>query len=288
VHFTTENQDLKHNARFYSGYIFRKKGAKMEKQNRFNAEKLVIKAALALLSGIICVALASCGKKMARIEQNQLEMQYLIRLNTQLINDNMKRIKDNHNQLHVSIEDVQRGTKKQSDDVIAAIGQEHAALRDILQMHQQRLNNSVIGIERSQGTLHGGMEGLNANISRVDESTSGLKKDFMEMQQNLQNNNKELTNLMEVIGQRQIRSEERIQENIQMIVGTLKDVHQNQARLQEQIVALQGKNQETNSKIIAALEQMKVTLSQMREQISQLPPMKNVSSPAEIEKEVRQ
>ncbi len=260
----------------------------MEKQNRFNAEKLVMKAALALLTGITCIALIGCGEEMARIEQNQFEMQHLIRLNTQLITDNMKSIEENQSQLHVSIEDVQSGTQKQANDVIAAIGQEHAALRDILQIHQQRLNNSVIGIERSQGTLHGGIEGLNANISRIDGSTTGLEKDLMEMQQNLQNNNKELTNLVEVIGQRQIRSEERIQENIQMIVGTLKDVHQNQARLQEQIVAMQGKNQETNSKIIAALEQMKVTLSQMQTQISPLPPMKNVFSPPEIKKEVRQ
>ena len=259
----------------------------MEKQNRFNMEKLVMKAALALLTGIICIALVGCGEKMARIEHNQFEMQQLIRLNTQLITDNMKRTEQNNNQLHVSMEDVQSCTKKHANDVIA-IGQEHAALRDMLQLHQQRLNNSIIGIERSQGTLHGGIEGLNANISRVDESTTGLEKDLLNMQQGLQNNNKELTNLVEVIGQKQIRSEERIQENIQMIVGTLKDVHQNQARLQEQIAALQGKNQETNSKIIAALEQMKETLSQMRAQISPLPPMKNAPSPPEIKKEVQQ
>jgi septal ring factor EnvC (AmiA/AmiB activator) len=92
-----------------------------------------------------------------------------------------------------------------------------------------------------------------------------------------------MANIMDVIGQRQLRSEERIQGNIQAIVDTLKDVQQSQAAVQEQITSMQDRNEQNNSKIIAALEQMKATLSQLRAQINSLSPPKNASS-SEINK----
>ncbi len=250
---------------------------------QFNAKTLVVRTALAVLTVMIYVALTGCNKELARMEQNQLEMQQLIQLNTQLMTDNMNRIENHQTQLHVSIEDVQKNTRKQTDDMIAVIGQEHAALRDMLQIQNQRLTNSIVGIERNQGTLHSGVEGLNTNVQRVDGSTAGLEKNLLKMEQTLQNNNKELANLIDVIGQRQLRSEERNQDNLQMMVGTLKDVQQNQARLQEQLTLLQDKSQETNSKVIAALEQMKITLSQLQAQISLLSPGENTPS-SEIKK----
>lgn len=255
----------------------------MQKGKRFNAKKHVTKAALTALTVTICFALCGCGEEMARIEQHQIELQQLFQLNTQLMADNMKRIENNYSQLHVAVEDVQDGNKIQTKDIIAAIGQEQAALRDTLQMHQQRLNNSIVGLERNQSLLQGGIEGLNAGVSRVSESTVGLEKNLMQLQQRFQNNNKEMANIMNVIGQRQLRSEERIQGNIQAIISTLKDVQQNQARVQEQITAVQDKGQQNNSKMIAVLEQMKVTLSQIHAQIRPAVVRKSASS-SEINK----
>jgi predicted nucleic acid-binding Zn-ribbon protein len=255
----------------------------MQKRRRFNTKKYVSVAALAVLIATICFASGGCGEKMARIEQNQIELQQLFQLNTQLMTDNMKRIENNYSQLHVTVEDVQNGNKKQTNDIIAAIGQEQAALQDTLQIHHQRLNNSIVGLERNQSVLQGGIEGLNTSVSQVNESTVDHEKNLMQLQQSLQNNNKEMANIMDVIGQRQLRSEERIQGNIQSIVDTLKDVQQSQAAVQEQITSMQNRSEQNNSKIIAALEQMKATLSQLRAQINSLSPPKNASS-SEINK----
>jgi len=106
----------------------------------------------------------------------------------------------------------------------------------------------------------------------------------MQLQQSFQNNNKEMANVMDVIGQRQLRSEERIQGNIQAITSTLKDVQQNQARAQEQITAMQDKNQQNNSKMIAVLQQMKVTLSQIQAQIGPAAAGRSAPSSSEINK----
>jgi predicted nucleic acid-binding Zn-ribbon protein len=255
----------------------------MQKRRRVNAKKYATKAALAVLTVTVCFALCGCGEEMARIEQNQLDLQQLFQLNTQLMTDNMKHIKDNQSQLHVAVEDVQNGNKIQTKDIIAAIGQEQAAMQDTLQIQHQRLNNSIDGIERSQTVLQGGIEGLNTSVSRVNESMVGHEKNLMQLQQSFQNNNKEMANIMDVIGQRQLRSEERIQGNIQTIVDTLKDVQQSQTRVQEQITSMQDKNEQNNSKIIAALEQMKATLSQLRAQINSLSPAKSAPS-SEINK----
>ncbi|OHB61114.1 MAG: hypothetical protein A2167_08090 [Planctomycetes bacterium RBG_13_46_10] len=200
--------------------------------------------------------------------------------------ENMKQIEEKQSLLHVSIEDVQNSNQKHADDVRAIITQKHAALQDLMQIHNQRLINSLAGVERGQGSLNGGVEGLNANIMRVDGTTSNLERELMKMQQSAQNNNKEMANFMDVMGQRQTRSEERIQENIQAVVGTIRDFHQNQARMQEQILAMQSKTQETNSKIVSTLEQMKVTLTQMHGQISSLSPslVKNAPNAPEAKK----
>jgi hypothetical protein len=256
----------------------------MENQNRFNTKKLITRAAMGAMIWMICLALGGCGKEMARIEQNQFELQQLIQFDTQLTAENMKQIEEKQGQLHVSIEDVQDSSQKHADDVKAAITQEHAALQDMMQIHNQRLTNSLAGFERSQSSLTGGIEGLNANITRIDGNTSNLERELMKMQQSNQNNNKEMTNLINVIGQRQIRSEERIAENIQAVVGAIKDLHQNHAGMQEQIIAMQNKDQDNSSKIIAALEQMKVTLSQMQTQISSLSPAKNMPNNQEEKK----
>jgi len=257
----------------------------MEKKKRFNTEKLVMKTALTALTGIIVLAVIGCGEEMARIEQNQFELQKLIQADTHLMTDNMKHIEDSQSQLHVAMEDVQDSNKKQANDVIAAIGQEHAALQDLLQIHRQRLTNSIAGIERSQRELQNGVESLNVNIQRVDESVVGHEQNLIKLQESLQNNKKDLANIIDVIGKRQLRFEERIQNNVQAaMVDTLKDVRQNQAGLQEQIAAMQDKNQVNNSKIIDALEQMKATLSQIRAQVSSLSPVKNASISSETKK----
>lgn len=256
----------------------------MQKRRRFNVKKYVSGAALAVLTVTICFASGGCGEEMARLEQNQIELQQLFQLNTQLMTDNMKRINDRQGQLHVAVEDVQNGSKRQTNDIIAAIGQEQAAMQDTLQIHHQRLNNSIVGIERNQSVLQGGIEGLNTSVSRVNESMVGHEKNLMQLQQSFQNNNKEMANVMDVIGQRQLRSEERIQGNIQAITSTLKDVQQNQARAQEQITAMQDKNQQNNSKMIAVLQQMKVTLSQIQAQIGPAAAGRSAPSSSEINK----
>ncbi len=257
----------------------------MEKKKRFNTKKLVMRTALTALTGIIVLAVTGCGEEMASIEQNQFELQKLIQADTHLMTDNMKRIEDSQSQLHVAMEDVQDTNKKQTNDVIAAIGQEHAALQDLLQLQRQRLTNSIAGIERSQRALQNGVESLNVNIQRVDESVVGHEQNLIKLQESLQNNKKDLANIIDVIGQRQLRFEERIQNNIQAaMVDTLKDVRQNQAGLQEQIAAMQDKNQVNNSKIIDTLEQMKATLSQIRAQVSSLSPVKNASISSETKK----
>jgi hypothetical protein len=146
----------------------------MRKKKGFNAKKFVMRTTLAVLTGTIYLSVTGCGEKTARIEQNQLELQKLMQINTQQMTDSRKRIEDKQGQLHVAMEDVQDGAKGQANDVIAAIVQEHAALQDILLIHQQ-LTNSIIGIEQNQQGLQSAIGNLDINIQRADESTVGLE-----------------------------------------------------------------------------------------------------------------
>ena len=122
----------------------------MERKKGLNAKKFVMRTTLAVLTLAISLALTGCGEEMARIEQNEPELQKFMHINTQQMTHNMRRIEDNQNKLHVAMEDVQDDTTKQTTDIIAAIVHEHMALQDILQISNQQLTNSIIGIEENQ------------------------------------------------------------------------------------------------------------------------------------------
>ena len=93
-----------------------------------------------------------------------------------------------------------------------------------------------------------------------------------------------MTDVIDIIDQKQLKFEERIQSNIQVMVGTLTGCPAKPGQTTAAIAAMQDKNQATNSKIIAVLEQMKVTLSKIQAQISLATAKKSVPSVSEINK----
>jgi len=111
----------------------------MEKKKECDAKKLVIRTTLAVLTVAVSLVLTGCGKRMARIEQNPIPEP------RSPIPD--KHLEDSQSQLHVTIEDVQEDAKKKAADIIAAIEQEQIALQNILQIHNQQLTKSIVGIE---------------------------------------------------------------------------------------------------------------------------------------------
>ena len=140
----------------------------MEKKKGLNAKKLVIRTTLAVLTVAVCLALTGCGKRVARIEQNQLELQKSVQINTQQMTGNMKPIEDGQSKLHVSIEDVQDGTKRKAADIVAAIEQEQIALQNILLIYNQQLTKPIVGGQQNQQGLQSEMESLHINIQRAD------------------------------------------------------------------------------------------------------------------------
>ena len=299
----------------------------MKQKKGFGVRGLVVRTVLAAVTVAIGLSLAGCGEQMARIEENQLKLQEMVKTNAEQIaafavyieqnqkklqagvgdvqndvrqvasdaaafndeqiklhkavqNNNLKItnkmavIEENQNKLQVEIEDVQSQGLQVAANVTAnaniaadiaagltAVGDEQIKLRQTVQNNSQQLTNRVAVIEQNQQEWQSTIEGMQENIQKVAANISSLGQNLSKLQEMLQVNALELTGIMNVNGQEQLKFQEKIQKDLLVFNDSMRAIKQSQDELQLQIENVRNSAEIMSNDIPEAIEQLKEDFS---------------------------
>jgi len=262
----------------------------MYERKEFNKGAFVARAVLAVLAAAVSLSLAGCGKQMARIEENQLKVQALVELNAQQIGDVARRIEENQQALQNAIGNVRDSAQKLASD-LASVAREHTKLQKLVQDNNLQIADKMAAVEQKQQNLQAGIEDvrngtvqvaadivglsdkqtrleqmIEANsrtlVSKVAASVDALEQNLLRLKEVLQNDTRNLADIVQIIGQQQIEFEAKVERDIRGLAESMSAVEQNKAELQKQIEEVRSNTQAMISNLTTALEQLKARVSQ--------------------------
>jgi len=262
----------------------------MDKRKESNRGTFVARAVLAVLTAAVSLSLAGCGKQMARIEENQLKVQALVELNAQQIGDVARRIEENQQALQNAIGNVRDSAQKLASD-LASVAREHTNLQKLVQDNNLQIADKMAAVEQKQQNLQAGIEDvrngtvqvaadivglsdkqtrleqmIEANsrtlVSKVAASVDALEQNLVKLRETLQNDTRNLADIVQVIGQQQIEFEGKVERDIRGLAESMSAVEQNRAEFRKQIEEVQSNTQAMISNLTTALEQLKARVSQ--------------------------
>ncbi len=262
----------------------------MDERKEFNKGALVARAVLAVLAAAVGLSLAGCGKQMARIEENQLKLQGLVELNAQQIGDIARRIEENQQALQDAIGTVRNSTQVLAAD-LASVAGEHAKLQKMVRDNNLQMTDKIAMMEQRQQNLQAGIEDVRSGtvrvaadvvglgdkqakleqmieannrtlVSKVAANVDALEQNLLKLKEVLQNDTRNLADIVQVIGQQQIEFEGKVERNIRGLAESMSAVEQNRAEFQKQVEEAQSNAQAMISNLTTALEQLKARVSQ--------------------------
>ena len=262
----------------------------MDKRKESNKRTFVAKAVLAVLAAAVSLSLAGCGKQMARIEENQLKLQALVELNAQQIGDVAQRIEENQQALQDAIGNVRDSAQKLASD-LASVAGEHAKLQKMVRDNNLQMTDKIAMMEQRQQNLQAGIEDVRSGtgqvaadivglgdkqakleqmieansrtlVSKVAASVDALEQNLLKLKEILQNDTRNLADIVQVIGQQQIEFEGKVERDIRGLAESMSAVEQNRAEFQKQVEEVQSNTQAMIGNLTTALEQLKARVSQ--------------------------
>jgi len=262
----------------------------MDKRKESNKRTFVAKAVLAVLAAAVSLSLAGCGKQMARIEENQLKLQALVELNAQQIGDVAQRIEENQQALQDAIGNVRDSAQKLASD-LASVAGEHAKLQKMVRDNNLQMTDKIAMMEQRQQNLQAGIEDVRSGtgqvaadivglgdkqakleqmieansrtlVSKVAASVDALEQNLLKLKEILQNDTRNLADIVQVIGQQQIEFEGKVERDIRGLAESMSAVEQNRAEFQKQVEEVQSNTQAMINNLTTALEQLKARVSQ--------------------------
>jgi len=262
----------------------------MDERKEFNKRALVVRAVLAVLAAAVSLSLAGCGKQMARIEENQLKVQALVELNTQQIGAIAQRIEENQHTLQDAIGNVRDSAQKLASD-LASVAGEHTKLQKMVRDNNLQMTDKIAMMEQGQQNLQAGIEDVRSGtgrvaadivglgdkqakleemieansrtlVSKVAASVDALEQNLLKVKEILQNDTRNLADIVQVIGQQQIEFEGKVERDIRGLAESMSAVEQNRAEFQKQVEEVQSNTQAMINNLTTALEQLKARVSQ--------------------------
>jgi chromosome segregation ATPase len=262
----------------------------MDERKEFNKGAFVARAVLAVFAAAVSLSLAGCGKQMARIEENQLKVQALVELNAQQIGDVARRIEENQQALQDAIGNVRDSAQKLASD-LASVAGEHAKLQKMVRDNNLQMTDKIAMMEQRQQNLQAGIEDVRSGtvqvaadivglgdkqakleemieansrtlVSKVAASVDALEQNLLKLKEILQNDTRNLADIVQIIGQQQIEFEAKVERDIRGLAESMSAVEQNKAELQKQIEEVRSNTQAMISNLTTALEQLKARVSQ--------------------------
>jgi chromosome segregation ATPase len=233
--------------------------------------------------------------KLTCMEQNQFGLQRMVQTNAEQIAGNVARIEQSQFGLQARIKDVQNSAQEGTSNIMAAFEQGQTKLRATVQDSNRQLRADIAAVDKNQralqgqigdlqqnvqtlaaatGTVEEGQRGLHGqighlqqNIQTVAAATNAAEQHLLQLQESLLNSTRDLTSIIDLIGQKQLKFEERLQNDVLATADTVIAIQRDQAKLQGQIEDVQNSAKAINN-IMADLDRLKALLSARLSEIS--------------------
>lgn len=205
----------------------------------FDVKGTILRTVMVMAITAIGFGLAGCGEEMAKIEEEQLKVQAMAEANAQQIAAIETQIKQNQQELHTGIEQVQNDIRKIAVDT-ATVSEEHLKLQQSVQNSNQQTTNKIALLEQSRNELQAGIEEVRDNTQSAAADMSAdianVKDEQARLYETVQSNNQQFTNNVAVIEQNQQQWEVKIEdlhENIQQVTTQISTLGDDLLKLQE-------------------------------------------------------
>jgi chromosome segregation ATPase len=273
------------------------------------------KKTLALIM-VISLVLAGGCKQLSRIEDNQLELHRALAASAKHLATSLVRVEENQSRmsaaieqlqtgvnrtanniatfqqgeekLHAAIENVQAGTNQNAAGLAAARDERktfQAALGESLRTSKDDLTASIAKIEAGQGALQAGIADLKSDVKKVSGSADGLRQDMAQLRSTLgglQAGTENVAGIIDIVGQKQLKFEEKILTDIRAIGGAVDAIQQRQAKLAEQVGGVQNNTDQMRESMIAVLKQLRSELSRISSELGSAKPGEAGASVSEV------
>jgi chromosome segregation ATPase len=273
------------------------------------------KKTLALIM-VISLVLAGGCKQLSRIEDNQLELHRALAASAKHLATSLVRVEENQSRmsaaieqlqtgvnrtanniatlqqgeekLHAAIENVQAGTNQNAAGLAAARDERktfQAALGEALRTSKDDLTASIAKIEAGQGALQAGIADVRSDVKKVSGSADGLRQDMAQLRSTvggLQAGTENVAGIIDIVGQKQLKFEEKILTDIRAIGGAVDAIQQRQAKLAEQVGGVQNNTDQMRESMIAVLKQLRSELSRISSELGSAKPGEAGASVSEV------
>jgi len=222
------------------------------------------------------------GKLRAEIEQLQASTDRGVK--------NVAALGAGQDKLYTAIGDVQAGTKKHAAS-LAAIRDEQktfqAALGEALQAGKDDWSAQITKIAQGQGALQAGIADVRSDVKKVSGSADGLRQDMAQLRSavgGLQAGTENVAGIIDIVGQKQLKFEEKILIDIRAISAAVDAIQQRQAKLAEQVGGVQNNTDQMRESLVAVLKQLKSELSRISSEVGSAKPGEAQTPVSEVKK----
>lgn len=206
----------------------------MEIKDRATIYPIVIRSLLASALIAVTLGLPGCGKQLARIEQNQLQLQAMVESNCQQIAAVEASIQRNQGQLLTAIEGIQNGTSKLSNG-IAAVADTQTRFQQVMQNNNHILAGKLEVMGKNQQNLQTKIQDVQSDTRKLADDAISLENEQVTLQEMVANNSLALVSKIDRLEQNQ----NNFQTGLDSVNNTTEKIESHAVALAEQQAKLQ-------------------------------------------------
>jgi archaellum component FlaC len=205
----------------------------------FDVKGTILRIVMVLVITAIGFGLTGCGEEMAKIEEQQLDLQAMVETNARQIAALEQRIEQNQQQLSAGLEEVQNDIRNVAVNT-AAVSEEQVKLQKTMQNSNRQTTNKIALLEQSRNELQAGIEEVRDNTQNVaadmGADITNVKDEQARLYETVQSNSRQFTNNLAVIEQNQQQWQgkvEELQQNFQEVTIQVSTIGNDLLKLQE-------------------------------------------------------
>ena len=205
----------------------------------FDVKGTILRIVMVLVITAIGFGLAGCGEEMAKIEEQQLKLQAMVKTNSRQIAALGERIDQNQQQMSAGLEEVQNDIRNVAANT-AAVSEVQVKLQEAMRNSNRQTTNKIALLEQNQIELRTGIEEVRDNTQNVaadmTADITAVKDEQTSLYETVQSNNQQFTNNVAAIEQNQQQWQskvEELQQNFQEVTTRISTLGDDLLKLQE-------------------------------------------------------
>ncbi len=218
----------------------------MKQKRDFSVRGPVVRTVLTVVIVAITLTLAGCGQQMAKIDENQAQLQMMVKANSIQIAEIAGSLEKSQQELRAAIGSVQGDVTQVAADV-SAVAEAQMNLHATMQEGSLEMSDKIAAIGQEQKALSvnlgraiAGVQGetrqVSADVTAVAAEVTAVTAEQTKMYEMAQENNLQLTNKVAVIEQAQEKRHSTIggmEENITALAANIGALGEDVLKLQE-------------------------------------------------------